>query len=321
MRYIIRFSGEHPTLPLAELKGVLEGEGIEHRILGGLEGRIALIEVDSDDRGFAGRLALSTKVCEYVGSASDLGQLADKVHGAIDEKGSFAVRCSSETLEKKFGGMLHEKGLKVDLRNPAVEVNLFKSGGKYLAGLDISLNRDYNKRRPQYRPFFSPTSMHPKHARVMVNLARVKSNDSLLDPFCGTGGILIEAGLMGVNVHGWDISERMVGGCMQNLRYYNLSGELEERDALNYSGKKVFDAIASDLPYGRASYTSDRKVDRLYDTFLSKADSLLKDGGYAVVMLPSNQKINPHALEVQEQYDIRVHKSLTRRIWVLKKPT
>ncbi len=44
--------------------------------------------------------------------------------------------------------------------------------------------------------------MSPKLARCMVNLTGVKENDLVLDPFCGTGGILIEAGIMGARVIG-----------------------------------------------------------------------------------------------------------------------
>src|SRR5207245_1715269 len=53
------------------------------------------------------------------------------------------------------------------------------------------------------RPFSLPISLHPKFARALVNLARVPMAGTVLDPFCGTGGVLLEAaelGLRGVGI-------------------------------------------------------------------------------------------------------------------------
>ncbi len=61
--------------------------------------------------------------------------------------------------------------------------------------------------------------MSPKLARCMVNLTGMIAGDIVLDPFCGTGGILIEAGVMGARVVGADIDERMVEGTIKNLEY------------------------------------------------------------------------------------------------------
>ncbi len=46
-------------------------------------------------------------------------------------------------------------------------------------------------RKVTHRPFSLPISLHPKLARALVNLARVPMGGVLLDPFCGTGGILL----------------------------------------------------------------------------------------------------------------------------------
>ena len=321
MKYILRLSGEHPALPLAELKGVLDGEGLVYEIGEEFSGRLIVLDVESDDSHFIHRLALITKACEYLDLGDDLGKISGTIYKRISRCESFAVRSSSERLEKELGGLLFERGLKVNLRNPGIEVSLFKVKEKYLAGRDIPLERDFNARRAQYRPFFSPTSMHPKIARVMVNLAAVKKGGSVLDPFCGTGGLLIEAGLMGLRISGYDISEKTAGGCRQNLSHFGLSGEIIEQDALTAKPKKIFDAIVTDPPYGRASYTSQREVWKLYAEFLRMSLSLLKGGGRLIIMLPGSRKISPDGFKVDGFYDVRVHKSLTRRIWVLSKVT
>ena len=65
--------------------------------------------------------------------------------------------------------------------------------------------------------------MSPKLARCMANLARVKEGDTVLDPFCGTGGILIEAGLIGCKVIGCDIDWKMKKGTATNLEYAGIT--------------------------------------------------------------------------------------------------
>jgi len=49
----------------------------------------------------------------------------------------------------------------------------------------------------------------------MVNLSGARRE--VLDPFCGTGGVLIEAGLIGLEVYGFDIQQSMVEGCKEIL--------------------------------------------------------------------------------------------------------
>ncbi len=60
----------------------------------------------------------------------------------------------------------------------------------------------------------------PKLAQTIINLASGPKNGGvLLDPFCGTGVVLQEAGLMGFDVYGTDIEERMIRYTRDNLNW------------------------------------------------------------------------------------------------------
>lgn len=69
----------------------------------------------------------------------------------------------------------------------------------------------------------------PKLAQIIINLATGNlprtinseyfAEELLLDPFCGTGVVLIEAGLMGYDTVGSDIDARMVAYSEQNFRW------------------------------------------------------------------------------------------------------
>jgi len=97
--------------------------------------------------------------------------------------------------------------------------------------------------------------MHPyssalptRLARAMVNLVAAPG-DRIIDPCCGSGTILIEAVSIGIKAAGCDINPKLVTISIDNLRYFGLEGMVMLADARNISGN--FDAVVTDLPYGR----------------------------------------------------------------------
>jgi len=75
------------------------------------------------------------------------------------------------------------------------------------------------KRKNQNRPIKNPVSLSPLLAMAMVNLTK---GNTLYDPFCGTGGILIEAAILGKKIIGSDISYQMVKGSEINNEYISF---------------------------------------------------------------------------------------------------
>src|SRR5438445_4111101 len=81
------------------------------------------------------------------------------------------------------------------------------------------------------RPFSLPISLHPKFARALVNLARVPMAGTVLDPFCGTGGVLLEAMQLGLRGVGLDRERGMVLGTRTSLRSGGRAPDLAIADA------------------------------------------------------------------------------------------
>ena len=118
----------------------------------------------------------------------------------------------------------------------------------------------------QHRPFFSPISLHPKLARALVNLSSIKKGETLLDPFCGTGGIIIEAGLIGAKILGSDIEKKMIEGCKKTLEFYRIKEyELFCSDIgdIHKFVKNSVDAVVTDLPYGKSTTTKGEELSHL----------------------------------------------------------
>jgi len=126
-------------------------------------------------------------------------------------------------------GVLVDQGFSVDLENPDHELRVVFSDaagdvdddtpGRICAvGWAVAASvRDFGQRMPSDRPFFQPGSMAPMDARALANLAGARPGATILDPMCGTGGIPIEAGLLGARVVGSDAQWKMVRGANRNL--------------------------------------------------------------------------------------------------------
>ncbi|MFO8078308.1 MAG: methyltransferase domain-containing protein [Thermoplasmatota archaeon] len=269
----------------------------------------------------------------YFTSPVDMITLQEKaLSHPLSQQGSVAVsyrnrstQISSQKIVKSLAE-IYTKDRRVSLKHPDSEIRVIITDEKlYVGQLLASINRSqFQQRKAHHRPFFSPISLHPLLARLLVNLSKVPSNGLLLDPFCGTGGILIEAGLMGVNIIGCDIEEKMIHGTNQNLNHYGLSSQAlfsTDIGSLDKTIDQQIDAVVTDFPYGKATSTQGEDISCLYQRAFQQIAAVLKKDGYAVIGLP--QKTYTSFAEAylipKKYYPIRVHQSLTRHFFVYQK--
>lgn len=82
-------------------------------------------------------------------------------------------------------------------------------------------------------------------------------NNTILDPFCGTGVILQEAALMGFDIIGTDISQKMIDYSEENLRWLEdkydkkINKVLQSGDATKTRWPKTIDAVVSETYLGQ----------------------------------------------------------------------
>ena len=186
---------------------------------------------------------------------------------------------------------------------------------------DSKTDKRFKEREPKKKLKFHPAMLKPKLARLLVNLTGAKKE--LLDPFCGTGSILIEAGVLGLKPTGSDIERKMIWFSKLNTQHFKVKAELKQLDATQLEKefeKNSVEAIACDPPYGRSSTLAGKKIQELYKNFLSSANVILKKEGRLVM-------IRPHYLKLQiksqwkklGEFDWYVHGGLTRKILILEK--
>ncbi len=320
MRLIMELSGENPTLPFAELDCI--GNVIDHRL------QVAIVE--SPDPALASRLAMTHIVSEYLGECepviSSFARLLKDL--AIETGRSFAGRtkkvhggsldknpCSQREFERLIGTMISGP---VSLENPQVQYRAVLSEDRcYFGKMLLTVDRGaFDARNPGKRDFFHPGVMMPRMARTLINLTCMQAGDIMLDPFCGTGGILIEAEMLGARSLGGDFDPVMVDGSMRNVTGSDLF--LADATGLPFSSRTI-DAVVTDFPYGQSvCIKKTDTMDNLYADSLKEIRRVLKTGHRAVVVTHRDiSDIAGQTMTILQQHEQRVHKSLTRRILVL----
>ncbi len=286
---------------------------------------------------------------------------------AIDREGSVAVRATdvrgsvgvdARRVERDLGDVLVDRGFSVDLEEPDHVLRAAFSAGRLpddesrttstddgpdtattngfrgesvsvcaLGWLAVESVRDFGTRKPTDRPFFQPGSMEPLLARAIANLAGARPGRTVLDPMCGTGGVLLEAGLVGADVLGVDAQAKMVAGARENLA---LLPDGESAVGVPAGDPSVVrgdatrlpfvdgaaDGVVFDAPYGRQS-----KIER-HDLADLVGGALAEAGRIATraVLVADRTWVGPAreaGWTLEALFERRVHRSLTRYVHVL----
>lgn len=292
------------------------------------------------------RLAYTHNIYQYLFECkiNDLIKNIENFNWNSIYKENFCLRINGKTdyKEKKLAGYIWRKlkRPKVNLENPKTLIELFFIKNKVYCGLLFKkIKKDFHLRKAHLRPELHPTSLHPKLARCLVNLTGAKKNSIVVDPFCGAGGILIEAGLIDLKPIGYDLYNIMIKRAKINLDHYKIKNyKLINKDALKI--KKKYDYIVTDLPYGlntsiwikeknknkkislkqRNRKQRIKNLELFYLQFLKNLKKILKKK--AVIIFPHyvNYKklIKKANLKIEKEFSEFIHGSLTRKIVVLQ---
>jgi tRNA (guanine10-N2)-dimethyltransferase len=305
MSYTYLLAGEGLELAEAELKGFLASHGLEKNV----ERKNKLAFTESEPAQLK-RLALTHEITELL-SRTD----TEEPEIEYRPENSYAVRAKDltemdrkEEVEEEIGGKISTKENSVDLERPeeVIKAYIFEDEliiGRLIEDIDRGL---FEKRKNQKRPFSSPVSLDPVLARVLVNLSEVSAGESVLDPFCGTGGILIEAGLCGCGVAGTDVKEEMVKGTRKNLEEYGIIAH-DIRESEVSEALEIFDTdvLITDLPYGKASKEEGSPVEDFV--------VLLEEFNGRTVFMWNKEELGGYKAD----FSVYVHRNLTRYIFII----
>jgi len=93
--------------------------------------------------------------------------------------------------------------------------------GLFIGKTEAVQELDAFAKRDMHKPVRRTTEglLPPKLARILVNLCRQLEDRMLLDPFCGSGVILLEALQLGLNVIGSDLASEAVDASQVNVHW------------------------------------------------------------------------------------------------------
>ncbi len=345
MLLAFELSGEHETLPAGEILACMRSLDIEHTVVKS-EGQCLILKIGDETPAIStlpallsARLAMTHHIIAVIfecrlSESSILGSVID-AEIAISRGETFSVRArkiqqspiTTERMERLIGEVIFERnrvnGARVNLTSPDHRFRAILTDDSCIFGevLASTERREFEERKPHKKAFFYPGAISPKVARAIVNLCEIRTGNRVLDPFCGTGGILVEAGMIGASVIGIDVQESMVRGARMNLGAHGFEYQLICGDACNLPLRdQSIDVVVTDPPYGRSAVVMAESIVSLYRYALFEMHRVIVDGGHAVVVsdfeLPWTDEIGFTTIELHTQ---RVHRSLTRYILVLEK--
>jgi len=334
-RYILILNGNNKDLAIEEFKILYKIYFDKEVEIKPIENVLYLVETDFDLKNdeFLYRLTYTNCIVKVLGEFSSFDSFKDNLPDIKEFEGlPFRVRIkkSKKNLEVNFEEKDLAKPIWDSFENPKVSIKEYdieynfvfaEKLGRFFFGFKLYENKkEYLLRMPKMRPVVMPYTLKSDMARAVINLLGLKRG-VVLDPFCGIGGILLEACDLGFEVIGNDISYNDLKYFKKNFDYYfpscNYQRILADSQTQFLKDNSV-DGIVSDIPYGRCS----RKLGSdLYESFLKNAKCMLKSNKRLVIVYANFCEFKDLALKYFDfvcEVEEYINSTMTRHILVLE---
>ena len=209
----------------------------------------------------------------------------------LEKGGTFRVTCdrtgsghgfNGTSLEFEIGGAMSEfyDHIKPKMSDFDVQIRVDVVATKVFVGTQINVD-DLSKQRHFLR-FRNAVTIKTNLAYAMVRCANIKSGDLVVDPFCGSGTILLEALDVyrneNITVMGMDVSRRSANGARENALAEGFNDDLcqfhccDARNFKKHLEDESVDAIVSNLPWGVITGSKNvTDLQTMYEIFLRNA--------------------------------------------------
>ncbi|XP_011178110.2 tRNA (guanine(10)-N2)-methyltransferase homolog [Zeugodacus cucurbitae] len=283
-KYILWFAQEHLDFRVAEFNSIIKLFGLKHRtLIDNVLKPFWIVEFANEEAAiqFASRSVSLRSIYELWGHSNNLKSFHEILQNNIKAKENVMEAYSKnsfkivvETYNKHISQK--EKVAKietleylpfhgdVDLKTPQTEwcyIEFYGLDptdvptepddilfGRLIANGQRELIKELSLKK---RKFIGNTSMDAQLSLLMVNQALVKEGDLVLDPFVGTGSLLVSAAKFGGYVLGADIDFMMLHGRSRPSRITQKVRERDERVRANLEqygcGDRYIDVIISDF--------------------------------------------------------------------------
>jgi tRNA G10 N-methylase Trm11 len=266
------------------------------------EAILKIIDEDREEKGEAGKYCFG--ISHYGKSNLPVFPIGLSVKKILKENG---VSCRLVTSkEKTLSSVVVEQN---KLTRQGIEIVLIEEANTLYLGYTEAVQpfkelsfRDFGRPERDDKSGMIP----PKLAQIMLNLSgKISEGSVILDPFCGSGTILMEAALMGVKkIFGSDISEKAISDTKINFNWLgekipNLQSQISNLKLFNISADQIsskinvssIDAIITEPYLGPQRGNPDPvktkiELEKLYSSTLNDFKKILKSDGRVVMIFP-----------------------------------
>jgi len=340
MKKLFFILGRNPKLSKAEITSYLEArQRIYKEIF--FESNILVLEVPDDEKlsiqEFGGIISLGEITFE--GQDSDFQEFSSRCELIPADKFSFATFGNKDNQpikdifkhEKKRAVVRHgrhqikfEDGTKAEYPNADFYLLFHTYQNKTYFGLVTQKFDDFAvKTRDMGKPIRREhLAISPRLSKILINLSGAKLGTFLLDPFCGIGGILLEASVKGIKCFGSDNNKEAIEGAKQNMRWledkFSVSTKYTvEQRVVSKVPDMQFGAIATETPLGvllkkKATESQAKKIINDFSAFiipvLSKLKRCKKPEAKIAITFPIVKDIHANVKEVAKKAGLTIVK-------------
>lgn len=250
-----------------------------------------------------GKIRLGLNVYDIAVNVQELNRTGLQIKKAIKQAGRSVRVVPNSGPELNSAQTLHNQ-----LTGPTgLEIALIKDGSttlltQVIAAQDINSYANRDQARPKRDTQVG--MLPPKLAQIIINLSNPAAGSRLLDPFCGTGVVLQEAMLMGLQAYGTDVEPRMIEYSEANLKWleqrFHVPAEasfaVTVGDATNFEWQKPVNTIACETYLGRPFSTEPQPdvlqqvmqdVDTIHRKFLRNVAAQTEPGFRMCIAVPA----------------------------------
>ena len=215
------------------------------------------------------------------------------------------------------------KLIKKEYKEKIVDVVVFKNQVGVTVGVtDVIEQKERDLGRPNV-DYMKVISI--RLAKILVNLSKAKPGNTILDPFCGSGTILQESMLRGINVIGMDIDKGAIKQTTENLEWLKTKYGIKtsyvlynknSRDTSKFV-KTMINGVVTEpymgpyirkLPNIMQARETIEELREIYSNLLNEVYSILKPGSRIAIVVPRLKTLEGKSVAMDFENMAKEHK-------------
>ncbi len=314
--------GRDPELSRIEIECLMQTLCLEYEIIDSND-VIAVLKLNKFDKEIIYKLGGTIKIAEVISNTNKIEEIEgnlenSSLYAGTKNKITYYISAFNTNLLSFLEDFLKDYFKRIKLKALYRKISTPSSLAKkenHEETLDLVIYKNFIgktisvfnplelKRRDLQRPSVDyMKTISIRLAKILINLSKVKENETLLDPFCGTATILQEALLNNINVIGIDGDKESIKQSKENLEWLKNNYKITAQYKLfNLDSRKLasavskVDAIVTEpylgpyirkLPSVSEAKEIVSELTGLYSSVLNQASKVLSKDKRLVILFP-----------------------------------